>query len=45
MSSNRGVVYLGPNKVEVMDIGDPKMETPQGKKIDHGVILKITGWD
>ena len=31
MSSNRGVVYLGPNKVEVHPIGDPKMETPAGK--------------
>lgn len=41
MSNNRGVVYLGPNKVEVMEIGDPKMETPQGRKIDHGVILKV----
>lgn len=41
MSANRGVVYLGPNKVEVQSIGDPKMETPQGKKIDHGVILKV----
>jgi len=41
MAGNRGVVYLGPNKVDVMDIGDPKMETPQGRKIDHGVILKV----
>ncbi len=41
MSSNRGVVYLGPNKVEVQPIGDPKMETPAGKKIDHGVILRV----
>jgi len=41
MSKNRGVVYLGPNKVEVHDIGDPRMETPSGKKIDHGVILRV----
>jgi len=41
MSKNRGVVYLGPNKVEVHEIGDPHMETPSGKKIDHGVILRV----
>ena len=41
MSSNRGVVYLGPGKVEVRSIDDPKMATPSGKKIDHAVILRI----
>jgi glutathione-independent formaldehyde dehydrogenase len=41
MSSNRGVVYLGPHKVEVQNIDYPKFQTPQGKAIDHGVILKI----
>lgn len=41
MSSNRGVVYLGDGKVEVQDIADPKFETPDGKKIDHAVILKV----
>jgi glutathione-independent formaldehyde dehydrogenase len=41
MASNRGVVFLGPNKVEVQSIDFPKMQNPQGKKIDHGVILKI----
>jgi len=41
MSGNRGVVYLGPNHVEVQKIADPKMETPHGRKIDHGVILKV----
>ncbi len=41
MSSNRGVVYLGDGKVEVQDIADPKFETPDGKNIDHGVILKV----
>ena len=41
MVDNRGVVYLGPNHVEVQKIADPKMETPQGRKIDHGVILKV----
>ena len=38
---NRGVVYLKPGEVEVQDIGYPKMENPQGKKIEHAVILKI----
>ena len=40
-SSNRGVVYLGPGKVEVQSIDYPKLQNPKGKKIDHGVILKI----
>jgi glutathione-independent formaldehyde dehydrogenase len=41
MASNRGVVYLGPGKVEVQSIDYPKLQNPKGKKIDHGVILKI----
>lgn len=41
MASNRGVVYLGPGKVEVQSIPWPKMENPQGKAIQHGVILKV----
>jgi len=41
MGANRGVVYFGPDQVEVMDIGDPKMETPQGRKIDHGARKKF----
>jgi len=41
MASNRGVVYLGPGKVEVQSIDFPKMKNPQGKDIEHGVILKI----
>jgi glutathione-independent formaldehyde dehydrogenase len=41
MASNRGVVYLGPGKVEVQSIDYPKLQNPQGKKIEHGVILKI----
>ena len=41
MSSNRGVVYLGPGKVEVQSIDYPKMQNPEGKQIEHGVILKI----
>src|SRR5882757_6077935 len=41
MSDNLGVVYIGPGKVEVQKIPDPKFEDPRGHKIDHGVILKI----
>lgn len=41
MSGNRGVVYLGPGKVEVQNIPDPKFEAPSGRRIDHGVILKV----
>jgi len=41
MAGNRGVVYLGPNQVEVQSIDDPKFENPAGKKIEHGVILKV----
>src|SRR6202035_871133 len=41
MASNKGVVYLGPGKVEVQSIDYPKLQNPAGKKIDHGVILKI----
>ncbi len=41
MASNRGVVYLGPGKVEVRNIDYPKMVNPKGKPIEHGVILKV----
>ena len=41
MGSNRGVIYLGPGKVEVQTIDYPKMRNPRGKSIEHGVILKI----
>jgi glutathione-independent formaldehyde dehydrogenase len=41
MAANRGVVYLGQNKVEVQSIDSPKMQNPAGKKISHGVILKV----
>ncbi len=41
MASNRGVVYMGPNKVEVQSIDYPKLQNPSGKKIDHGVILRV----
>ncbi|WP_353072811.1 formaldehyde dehydrogenase, glutathione-independent [Tunturiibacter gelidiferens] len=41
MASNRGVVFLGPNHVEIQSIDYPKLENPNGKKINHGVILKV----
>ena len=41
MSGNRGVVYLGPRQVEVQDIPDPKLEAPDGRRIEHAAILKI----
>jgi glutathione-independent formaldehyde dehydrogenase len=41
MSANRGVVYVGPGKVEVRNILDPVMASPDGRKIDHAVILKV----
>ena len=41
MPTNQGVVYLGPGKVEVQSIDFPQMKNPQGKDIQHGVILKI----
>jgi glutathione-independent formaldehyde dehydrogenase len=41
MSSNRGVVYVKPGVVEVQDIADPKFEDPRGRRITHGVILKV----
>ena len=39
-STNRGVVYKGPRKVEVEGIDFPRMVNPAGKQIDHGVIIK-----
>src|SRR5580658_4623634 len=41
MAENRGVIFLGQNKVEVQSIDFPKMQNPAGKKIGHAVILKL----
>lgn len=41
MSDNRGVVYMGPGKVEVQRIEDAKLQAPDGRKIGHAVILKV----
>ena len=41
MSDNRGVIYLGEGKVQVQSIPYPKMQDPRGRKIEHGVILRV----
>jgi len=41
MATNPGVAYLGPGKVEIQSIDYPKFVAPNGKSIDHAVILKI----
>jgi len=42
MPSNRGVAYIKPGEVKVQSIDFPKLVDPiTGKKIEHGVILKI----
>jgi glutathione-independent formaldehyde dehydrogenase len=41
MAENRGVVYLEQGRVEVQSIPFPKLETPRGKRITHGVILRV----
>lgn len=40
MPSNKGVVFMGPGKVEVQSIDYPKFQDPQGRKIEHGAILR-----
>jgi glutathione-independent formaldehyde dehydrogenase len=40
MASNRGVVYVGPGKVEVRSIDYPKLSLGS-RKCEHGVILKL----
>lgn len=41
MASNRGVAYISQGKVEVRNIEYPKLVDPRGKRIDHGVILRV----
>ncbi|MCU1261697.1 MAG: formaldehyde dehydrogenase, glutathione-independent [Bryobacterales bacterium] len=41
MASNRGVVYMGPRKVEVQSIDYPKLIAPDGRPCNHGVIVKL----
>ena len=39
-ASNRGVVYMGPGKVEIQSIDFPKLAIGS-RKCEHGVLLKI----
>jgi glutathione-independent formaldehyde dehydrogenase len=41
--ANRGVVYLGPGKVEVQNLDYPKLELEEQnhRPLQHGVILKV----
>jgi glutathione-independent formaldehyde dehydrogenase len=41
MASNRGVAYIAPGKVEVQGIAFPELASPNGRRIDHGVVLKV----
>src|SRR3984893_16221123 len=41
MASNRGVVYVGPGKVEVRSIDFPKLVDPRGRRAEDGVMLKV----
>jgi len=49
MAENKCVVYLGPGRVGIEDIGFPKLEVPpdvagfhgQKRKAEHGAILRI----
>ncbi|ASV85353.1 formaldehyde dehydrogenase, glutathione-independent [Ochrobactrum quorumnocens] len=34
-------MYMRPGKVEVRDIDDPVLSAPDGRKLDHAVILKV----
>ncbi len=41
MSTNRGVAYIKQGQVDVQSIPFPTLEDPRGRRIDHGVILKV----
>jgi len=41
MAGNRAVTYVGPRKVEVQNYDFPKLVGPDGRKCEHGVILKL----
>ncbi|WP_254716515.1 formaldehyde dehydrogenase, glutathione-independent [Actinomadura sp. WMMB 499] len=42
-NTNRGVVYEGPGTVQVEDLEFPRLELAEqgGRKLEHGVILKV----
>jgi glutathione-independent formaldehyde dehydrogenase len=39
--SNRGVAYVKQGQVEIHSIPFPELCDPRGRRIDHGVILKV----
>ncbi|HBY25529.1 MAG TPA: formaldehyde dehydrogenase, glutathione-independent, partial [Bradyrhizobium sp.] len=41
MAGNRVLTFQGPMKLEVKTIDYPKLEDPHGRKIEHGVIIKL----
>ena len=41
VDGNRVVTFVAPFKVKIETIPYPKLADPSGKKIEHGVILKI----
>jgi hypothetical protein len=41
MAGNRAVTFMGPHRMEIQDKGDPELVDPQGRKIEHAVILKL----
>jgi glutathione-independent formaldehyde dehydrogenase len=41
MASNRAVTFMGPHRMEVQDKEYPKLEDPQGRKVEHAAILKL----
>ncbi|MHA7685008.1 formaldehyde dehydrogenase, glutathione-independent [Cupriavidus sp. PET2-C1] len=41
MSNNRGVVYVGPGIVEIQSIPFPDLVEPNGRKANHGAILRV----
>lgn len=41
MAGNRCLVYISPGTVEVQDWDYPKLETPTGRRLAHGAILKV----
>ncbi len=41
MPTNRGVAYIKQGQVDIQSIDFPKLEDPRGRRIDHGVILKV----
>ncbi len=43
MADNRGVVYVRPGVVEVVDLEFPRLELPEqdNRKLEHGAILKV----